>query len=70
MTRQVATKLKLHDEATASADSPLLRGIAPTTSRFDALPSDAVGTLEVDEAASASVVWRETLHRRLLGLPT
>jgi exopolysaccharide biosynthesis polyprenyl glycosylphosphotransferase len=68
MTPQAATKLKLHEEATGSAESRLLRGITSSTPRLDALPSDAVGTIEVDEAASASVVWRETLHRRLLGL--
>jgi exopolysaccharide biosynthesis polyprenyl glycosylphosphotransferase len=68
MRPEAATKLKLQEEATASADSWLLTGIRPSTSRLDALPSDAIGALEVDEAASGSVVWRETLRRRLLGL--
>lgn len=68
MTPEVAIQLKLHEEAAAFPDAPFLRRLPPPTSRLDALPSDDVGALKVDESRSASVVWRETLHRRLLGL--
>jgi hypothetical protein len=68
MTPQVATKLQLHEEATAPGQSGLLTGRASLTHRLDAVPSDASGTLEVDTTASASIVWLETLRRRPLGL--
>jgi exopolysaccharide biosynthesis polyprenyl glycosylphosphotransferase len=68
MTPPVATKLTLNEQATASAEPRPLRGITSSTPRLDALPQDTVGMLEVNEAASASVVWRESLRRRLLGI--
>lgn len=66
MTPQVATKLRVPEEATASAESRLLRGVTSSRPRLDAFPLDGLGRSEVDQAAS--VIWRESLHRRLLGL--
>jgi exopolysaccharide biosynthesis polyprenyl glycosylphosphotransferase len=67
MPPEVATKLRLHQEATATA-SAQPRRIVPATARVGAPPSETVRAIEVDEAASGSVVWRETLHRRVLGV--
>jgi exopolysaccharide biosynthesis polyprenyl glycosylphosphotransferase len=68
MTPQVATKLRLHEEATASAESLRLRRVTSSAPRLNALPSAAADALEIEQAPAASVVWRESLHRRLLGL--
>jgi len=68
MTPQVATEPRLHEEASASAPPRLLRGLTSPEPQLEVLPSDVLGTLEVNETPAASVVWRETLHRRLLGL--
>jgi exopolysaccharide biosynthesis polyprenyl glycosylphosphotransferase len=68
MTTETATELKLHEGTTAAAESRRLRGVTSSIPRREPGPTDAVGTLAIDEVASASVVWRETLNRRLLGL--
>jgi exopolysaccharide biosynthesis polyprenyl glycosylphosphotransferase len=65
MPPEVATKLRLHQEATASAEPRLITSAA---AQIGAPPPDAIRAIELDAAASGSVVWREALHRRLLGV--
>ena len=66
MTPQVATRLKLHEDAVA------LNPRAPHASASDARGASqfygAVIPLAAEGYASAPVLWRESLHRRLLGV--
>ena len=45
---------------------PRRRLLAPATDASAAFPADPLGPVDVDGRASAALVWREALHRRLL----
>jgi hypothetical protein len=66
MTPQVAANLKLHE------DGPLARPVhqrrfAPARPRPAALPPRVAPTATMDAGASAALISREAIHRRLLG---
>ena len=66
MTPQVATRLRVHDDDAALRARPRRRRRSPAA-RDPAGPFPVV-PMHADEYASAPILWRESLHRRLLGL--
>src|SRR5262245_35055577 len=66
MTPQLAAKLTLHDEEVVEPPPP--RGNVHAIRRAEPAVASADSTGAIDEGAPASVVQRETRHRRLLGL--
>lgn len=71
MTPRVAANLKLHEDDALVRPvrqrrfvSSAPRPIAPPTDNLAAAPA---ASLDVDAGPSASLVWRESIHRRLLG---
>jgi exopolysaccharide biosynthesis polyprenyl glycosylphosphotransferase len=67
MTPQVATSLKPRQDEASSELAPVRRWLAPAADGSATTPADALAQVDVDGRASASVVWREALVRRLLG---
>ena len=67
MTSQMAAKLKLHDDVGAGklADRRELRAVEIATTALDA---GELGRQVLDGRTAASIMRREALHRRLLGL--
>jgi exopolysaccharide biosynthesis polyprenyl glycosylphosphotransferase len=67
MTPPAATRVKLHEDRARSVLSPLRR-VSSTVSGPAIPPAAELKAVDIDGYASASLVWREALHRRLLGL--
>ena len=66
MTPEVAARLKLHEDGLVPGIAPLA-SLAPEADGFEPLPRGDLTPVEL-RGPSASLVWREALHRRLLGL--
>jgi exopolysaccharide biosynthesis polyprenyl glycosylphosphotransferase len=68
MTPQAAARLTLHEDKAVSDLAPRLRQLTPATDGSAALPAADLGPTDIDGRASASLLWREALQRRLLGV--
>ena len=66
MTPQVANEARLQDAETLSDHASLGQGPAPATARSLTVPTIDLGSIDIDGRGSASLLWREALHRRLL----
>ena len=67
MTPEVTSRLRLHDDGAVSELVPR-RPLAPAGEASAAFADDYPGPVAADGRASAALVWREALHRRLLAL--
>jgi exopolysaccharide biosynthesis polyprenyl glycosylphosphotransferase len=69
MTPHVATRLRIHEEAEdVAVVAPLRPPQAAPARRAEGPRTGELAPVDVDARSPASLVWRESLHRRLLGV--
>jgi exopolysaccharide biosynthesis polyprenyl glycosylphosphotransferase len=68
MTLQVATRLRLHDDAPLTEPEERDAQTARRSRDSGELAAREVGPVDVGAGHSASIVWRDKLHRRLLAV--
>ena len=66
MTPEAAASLRIHDDEFVDVVAPRVHGLAEAIP--EASPVERLVSAPLDRSRSAGLLWRESLHRRLLGI--